>query len=315
MVKPPAARSAVPGPGRLGLVEPTAPSELRDLGWVGEDSIELLWSLSRAANADLALRTLVRLKDGLGEDWAELDAALRTDKGLRGRLFGLFGASSAFGDHLVADPASWKILAGDVRLPSKDEADRRRCWPRSGPNPRTAPTADANLYRAKVTGPDAIAALRKAYRDELMLLAAVDLAATVENEPVLPYQTVGHQLSDLADAALNAALAVAVAAVCPDAPCPVRLAVIAMGKCGARELNYVSDVDVVFVAEPADATAEPDRGRDDAHRLLGLLRRGRRAAAGGQARANSSAPSNRTSRTTSAGPRPGSSRRCSRPAR
>ena len=36
---------------------------------------------------------------------------------------------------------------------------------------------------------------------------------------------------------------------------PVRLAVIAMGKCGARELNYVSDVDVVFVAEPADATA------------------------------------------------------------
>jgi glutamate-ammonia-ligase adenylyltransferase len=28
-----------------------------------------------------------------------------------------------------------------------------------------------------------------------------------------------------------------------------------MGKCGGRELNYVSDVDVVFVAEPADAEA------------------------------------------------------------
>ena len=254
MVKPPAARSAVPGPGRLGLVEPTAPSELRDLGWVGEDSIELLWSLSRAANADLALRTLVRLKDGLGEGWAELDAALRTDKGLRGRLFGLFGASSAFGDHLVADPASWKILAGDVRLPSKDEATATM-MAAVGAEPEDGAHPDAKLYRAKVTGPDAIAALRKAYRDELMLLAAVDLAATVENEPVLPYQTVGHQLSDLADAALNAALAVAVAAVCPEAPCPVRLAVIAMGKCGARELNYVSDVDVVFVAEPADAIA------------------------------------------------------------
>ncbi|MDN5548591.1 MAG: bifunctional [glutamine synthetase] adenylyltransferase/[glutamine synthetase]-adenylyl-L-tyrosine phosphorylase, partial [Rhodococcus sp. (in: high G+C Gram-positive bacteria)] len=49
--------------------------------------------------------------------------------------------------------------------------------------------------------------------------------------------------------------AVAVATACPDKPCPTRLAVIAMGKCGARELNYVSDVDVVFVAEPADATA------------------------------------------------------------
>ncbi|WQD13883.1 MAG: hypothetical protein U1U88_002299 [Lawsonella clevelandensis] len=34
---------------------------------------------------------------------------------------------------------------------------------------------------------------------------------------------------------------------------PGRLAIIAMGKCGARELNYISDVDVVFAAEPADA--------------------------------------------------------------
>ncbi len=47
----------------------------------------------------------------------------------------------------------------------------------------------------------------------------------------------------------------AVADGVPDEPCPIRLAVIAMGKCGARELNYVSDVDVVFVAEPADARA------------------------------------------------------------
>src|SRR5690606_11808645 len=31
---------------------------------------------------------------------------------------------------------------------------------------------------------------------------------------------------------------------------PCRLAVIGMGKCGGRELNYVSDVDVIFVAEP-----------------------------------------------------------------
>ena len=31
-----------------------------------------------------------------------------------------------------------------------------------------------------------------------------------------------------------------------------RLAVIGMGKAGARELNYVSDVDVIFVAESAD---------------------------------------------------------------
>ncbi|RVW10938.1 bifunctional [glutamine synthetase] adenylyltransferase/[glutamine synthetase]-adenylyl-L-tyrosine phosphorylase [Prescottella agglutinans] len=251
-MKPPYARSAVPGAGRLGLIEPTAPAELAALGWSNLDGVELLWALSRAANADLALRTLARMREELGDAWAELDAALRADKGLRGRLFGLIGASSAFGDHLVADPASWKLLAGDVTLPSKTELTRRllACV---GATPETGPNASPMLHRAAITGPEAVAALRKCYRDQMMVLAAVDLAATVENEPVVPYQTVGHQLSDMADAALTAALSVGVAAVCPDEPCPTRIAVIAMGKCGARELNYVSDVDVVFVAEPSNA--------------------------------------------------------------
>ena len=80
------------------------------------------------------------------------------------------------------------------------------------------------------------------------MLAALDLASTVENEPVMPFTAVGEHLSDLADAALGAALAVATRVVCGDGE-PPRLAVIAMGKCGARELNYVSDVDVIFVAD------------------------------------------------------------------
>ena len=89
------------------------------------------------------------------------------------------------------------------------------------------------------------------YRDQLLVLAALDLAPTVENEPVLRFATVGAHLSDLADAALDAALHVAIANVCSADTPPPRLAVIAMGKCGARELNYVSDVDVIFVGEDA----------------------------------------------------------------
>ncbi len=251
-MRPPHARSAVPGAGRLGLIEPTAPAELAALGWSNLEGVELLWALSRAANADLALRTLARLQEAMGESWDELDAALRVDKGLRGRLFGLIGASTAFGDHLVAVPESWRLLAGDMRLPTKAEMTRTllACVDAA---PETGPHASELLHRAAVTGPDAVAALRTCYRDQMMILAAADLAATVENEPVVPYVTVGRHLSDMADAALTAALAVAVATVCPDRPCPARIAVIAMGKCGARELNYVSDVDVVFVAEPADA--------------------------------------------------------------
>ncbi|MFX5854754.1 hypothetical protein ABTE41_19595, partial [Acinetobacter baumannii] len=42
----------------------------------------------------------------------------------------------------------------------------------------------------------------------------------------------------------------------PDANAQARLAVIAMGKCGGRELNYISDVDVLFVAEALDGVDE-----------------------------------------------------------
>ena len=264
MVRPPTSRSIVPGAGRLGLVESSAPGDLQQLGWVGEDSLELLWSLSRAANADLALRTLVRLAEALGDRYAQLDSALRSDRGLRGRLFGLTGASSALADHLVSDPESWKLLStppgrsaganAQIELPSKAQLTKE-LLDAVDAVPETGENAAPSLYRAGVIGPEAVAALRKTYRDQVMVLAAADLAATVENEPVLPYQLVGNQLSDMADAALTAALAVAVATACPDRPCPTRLAVIAMGKCGARELNYVSDVDVVFVAEPADSVA------------------------------------------------------------
>ena len=94
--------------------------------------------------------------------------------------------------------------------------------------------------------------LRALHRDCLLVLAGLDLAPTVENEPVLPFTTVGEHLSDIADAALGAALIVATRSVTGGDE-PPRLAVIAMGKCGARELNYVSDVDVIFVGQTADA--------------------------------------------------------------
>ena len=214
----------------------------------------LLWALSRAPDADLALRTLMRLRSELdAEEWAELDGALHNDKPLRGRLFGLIGSSTALADHLLHDPTSWRTLR-EATLAPKDELVAT-LLASVGAEPETGPNGGQQVYRAKVTGNEAIAALRKCYRDEIMLFAAIDLAAVVEDEPVLAYRTVGYHLADLADAALTAALAVAIATVCPKEPVPVRLAVIAMGKCGARELNYVSDVDVVFVAEPANSVA------------------------------------------------------------
>ncbi|MCG7595840.1 bifunctional [glutamine synthetase] adenylyltransferase/[glutamine synthetase]-adenylyl-L-tyrosine phosphorylase [Mycobacterium sp. PSTR-4-N] len=235
MAKPATQRPKLPGVGRLGLVEKTAQADLDQLGWNTDAHVELLWSLSRAPDADSALRTIVRLSEALGRDWAELDAALLTDKPLRGRLFAVIGSSLALGDHLVANPQSWRLLAGRVRLPSIDDLARM-----------------FGEVTEKATGaPTVTPELRTLYRDRLLVLAALDVAPTVENEPVLPFTVVAEHLSDLADAALQAALTVTTRSVCGDGKdeAPPALAVIAMGKCGAQELNYVSDVDVIFVTD------------------------------------------------------------------
>ena len=77
----------------------------------------------------------------------------------------------------------------------------------------------------------------------MLRLAARDLAHH------LAVGDVAAELSDLAAGTLEAALAVARERLGEEAGL-ARLAVVAMGKCGGHELNYVSDVDVIFVFEP-----------------------------------------------------------------
>ncbi|MBB5167998.1 bifunctional [glutamine synthetase] adenylyltransferase/[glutamine synthetase]-adenylyl-L-tyrosine phosphorylase [Mycobacterium sp. AZCC_0083] len=238
MAKPATQRPTLPSVGRLGLVEPPARADLDRLGWKTDAHVELLWSLSRAPNADSALRAMVRIADALGGDWDELNRALVKDRSLRGRLFAVLGSSLALGDHLVAHPKSWHLLAGNVTLPSAEQLRRE-----------FAAVAESATDARSIQS-----SLRILYRDRMLVLAALDVSPTVENEPVLPFATVGEHLADLADAALGAALIVATRTVCGDDTPPPRLAVIAMGKCGARELNYVSDVDVIFVAGSAADT-------------------------------------------------------------
>ena len=87
------------------------------------------------------------------------------------------------------------------------------------------------------------------YRRLLLRLAARDLTHH------LGVDDAAAELADMAAGTLEAALAVARAKVGESAS-SCRLAVIAMGKCGGHELNYVSDVDVIFVGEPAEGHDE-----------------------------------------------------------
>ncbi len=248
MAKPVTERPRLPSVGRLGLLQPPAREDLDRLGWNTDAHLELLWSLSRAPDADTALRAMVRLADALddgGSDgWTELHQALLKDRGLRGRLFALLGSSLALGDHLVAHPLSWHLLEGAVKLPSAAELHSMFSAAVKDEMAGDAGDTAALLFP-----------LQRLYRDRLLVLAALDLAPTVEDEPVLPFRDVGAHLSDLADAALSAALEVALSSVCRDSAETPRLAVIAMGKCGARELNYVSDVDVIFVTDDASRSS------------------------------------------------------------
>ncbi|MDG4796418.1 bifunctional [glutamine synthetase] adenylyltransferase/[glutamine synthetase]-adenylyl-L-tyrosine phosphorylase [Micromonospora sp. WMMD1082] len=202
----------------------------------GERARELLTALSRAADPDLALRQLHRLVEaerravhgvnGGGASLAEgsaVLAALREDPGLRRRLIAVLGASSALGDHLVANPDQWPVL--------RTEPDG------------LAPTADGRLELTG--GGNPVAALRRAYRLALLRIAAADLTGGRCLDQTMA------ALSALADATLAAAYAIALAEL-PEGTREPRLAVVAMGKCGGGELNYVSDVDVIFVAAEDD---------------------------------------------------------------
>ena len=80
MAKPATQRPKLPSVGRLGLVDPSAPADLERLGWNTDAHVELLWSLSRAPDADAALPTMVRLAEAAGKDWDELNQAIVKDK-------------------------------------------------------------------------------------------------------------------------------------------------------------------------------------------------------------------------------------------
>ena len=209
---------------------------------VDDHAAAVIAALGRSADPDAALAALAAMVACTDGD--ELREAIGASGQLRARLVGVLGVSAALAEHLVANPGDWRGLVGDYdaaagasRLAAAVGADR--CRPVTG-------TAGS---RATTTGPAAVPALRAAYRRELVAIAGRDLTGDLD------LREVTELLADLAGYLLQAALAVAAAELPAEAP-PCRLAIVAMGKAGGRELNYLSDVDVVFVAEPGDRDGE-----------------------------------------------------------
>ncbi|NKQ59317.1 bifunctional [glutamine synthetase] adenylyltransferase/[glutamine synthetase]-adenylyl-L-tyrosine phosphorylase [Amycolatopsis sp. K13G38] len=231
-------------PARYGLTDDRAEAELRAAGWWTDNgpdpaSIVVLTALSRAADPDLALRGLDRLREADEAGWPDLAAALCENRILRGRLIGVLGTSTALADFLVSAPTEWRRLAQATCTGTDCYADTLLAAVRDG-------GSDTPL----LTGSAAEQALRAAYRGLILEIAADDLGYLIDQELPRPsYTDITGRLTALADAALVTGLAIAEAELRKPDTEPTTLAIIAMGKCGGRELNYVSDVDVIFVGE------------------------------------------------------------------
>ncbi len=243
---------------RLGFQHAEESAEA--LARLGAPAHDLLEALAATADPDQAVSYLGRLAEVL-EDPGRLLTSLSQDRDLAARLLAVLGASSALGDHLLRHPTHWEGLADPTLPTSRPTARSLRT------ELLTAVGADAGSPEPVASCPDeaAVDALRVDYRRLLMRLAARDLACG------LAIDDVAAELSDLAAATLEAALAVARARVGASAA-SCRLAVIAMGKCGGHELNYVSDVDVVFVVEPAEGADEHEAVRAGTQLAANMMR-------------------------------------------
>lgn len=242
---------------RLGFVELTSASadltELSDL--TGLDRVQLADGMV-AADPDAAVRGLV----GVARRDAAGVTAVLADPAAREAAWRLFGVSRAIGSFFERHPERLRadaLLRAD--LPDAAELTDRML---------AAVDAEHGFARAE----DAVAALRVEYRSCLSEIAAADLAS---ESATVAIAGVSAALADAAAAALEAGLAIARAVIersgragTRDEIAATRLAIIGMGKAGARELNYLSDVDVIFVAGTADESVVSEaRAIDIATRL------------------------------------------------
>lgn len=232
---------------RLGFAELSAARDALD----GFES--LLDAFGTAADPDRALRQLGRLR----EQHPDALTPLLADDDWAARVVRVLGASEGLGKFLRRRPEELAALREPLgTLPTHAALHR-----------------DLLATVAAVDDPErAITAMRVRYQRWLVRIAAWDLE---HPDPLEAQPLVSAALADLAGATLDASLVVARrTSTYPAADVErTRLAIIGMGKAGARELNYISDVDVIYVAEGVD---DLDSGRavEIATRLAAATARG-----------------------------------------
>lgn len=205
------------------------------------DIPKLIENLGQTADPDQVLLSLDRIFSEDVRHPSGITATLSARQ-IGNRTLRLLGASEFFASYLVTHPAALAPLEQQpepetysARLLSAVGAknlgsDENPCW-----------VADPQAHDLE---------LRRVYYALLAQLAAEDLAHAGTAAAKAEFQATSRRISDLVDAALEAGLALARRDHDPEGQ--IAFTVVAMGKTGARELNYISDVDVIYVGQARD---------------------------------------------------------------
>jgi glutamate-ammonia-ligase adenylyltransferase len=216
-------------------------------GHLGDDGLRGLlppltrW-LPRSPDPDLALNNLERiLAQPSGR--SQLPSLIEGRGRALDTLLRLLGASQFFADVLAADPEALELVRGPARRPP-DTGELRS---------QLQATVDASADDAGV-----LRAFRRFRRRQILRVGVNDI---IRDRPL---EEITRDISRAAEAAVEVAvaharrqLAARYGEAVTAAGVQVRLAVIAFGKLGGEELNYSSDIDLMFVHDSDGET----RGR------------------------------------------------------
>ncbi|GAA1413795.1 glutamate-ammonia-ligase adenylyltransferase [Glutamicibacter uratoxydans] len=210
--------------------------------------------MAHAPDPDQALLLALRLVD-------KHPAAVKifSDPHSAQALVRLLGSSSALGEFLIRCAQGLEVISSAPPtgfVPVDAQTLKNALLDSVG-----AVQSPNGHWVASCTGAEARNKLRVGYRLALLSLAHRDLGSA---QPQWVMPQVAAELADMAAAALEAALAVARAEAAEQFSAQdidqVKVSVIGMGKCGARELNYISDVDVIYVHGSLPGISEEQAG-------------------------------------------------------
>lgn len=204
-------------------------------------AVQLDAGLRRSPDPDMALRNLERFV-AAGPDRRESVRKLAENPRTIEALLQVFSASQHFSDLLIRDP---------------DAVD----WLERGADRRDRKTLAEDLWslvRESADDAEQRLIIRRFRRNELLRIGCNDVVRRI------PLEDVARDLSHLADACIESAVRLArrgaerrFGVPVTRLGSPARFVVLALGKLGGEELNYSSDVDLIFVYDEEGRTDGP----------------------------------------------------------